>query len=323
MQLAFELFGKARYSFGRFWAIWLAMALTSGAMVIGTMTGLERLWERWSDYPYNHAFVIFGMSAWLAIDAIRNARLERLSPSAFGALGLLLALAIYLVFEVLNLTLGMQAMLPLILLAITATIVGLSAAARLAIPILFLYFAIPIWDLMIPPLQTTTTEVVVTALRWTGFTAFIENTLIYIPAGTFEIAEGCAGIRYFIVSFALATFYGLLYLRTWATSLALIGVALATAILCNWFRVYSLVVIGDLTEMQHYLIAVSHARYGWVIYALSLVPVFAFAVFLERRKKEKQPRHSSSDTELSSPFRYLAAAGLVSALLMASSFLRL
>jgi len=60
-----------------------------------------------------------------------------------------------------------------------------------------------------------------------------------------------------------------------------------------------------------------------VIYALSLVPVFAFAVFLERRKKEKQPRQSSSGTKLSSPSRYLAAAGLVSALLMASSFLRL
>ena len=299
------------------------MALTSGAMVFGTMTGLERLWERWSDYPYNHAFAIFGMSAWLAIDTIRNARLERLSPSAFGALGLILALAIYLVFEELNLTLGMQAMLPLILLAITATIVGLSAAARLAIPILFLYFAIPIWDLMIPPLQTTTTEVVVTALRWTGFTAFIDDTLIFIPAGTFEIAEGCAGIRYFIVSSALATFYGLLYLRTWAASLALLGVALAMAIVCNWFRVYSLVVIGDLTEMQHYLIAVSHAKYGWVIYAISLVPVFAFAGFLERRLKEKPPRQSSSGTELSSPFRYLAVAVLVSALLMASSFLHL
>ncbi len=103
MQFAFELLGNARSAFGRFWAIWLAMALTSGAMVFGTMTGLERLWERWSDYPYNHAFVIFGMSAWLAIDAIRNARLERLSPSALGALGLFLALAIYLVFEVFDL----------------------------------------------------------------------------------------------------------------------------------------------------------------------------------------------------------------------------
>ena len=299
------------------------MVLTSGAMVIGTTTGVERLWERWSDYPYNHAIAIFGMSAWLAIDAFGNARIERLQPSAFGALGLFVALAIYLVFEAFDHTLGMQAVLPLILLAITATILGLNAAARLALPILFLYFAIPVWDLMIPPLQTTTTAVVVTALRWTGFTAFIENTLIHIPAGTFEIAEGCAGIRYFIVSFALATFYGLLYLRTWASSLALIGVALALAILCNWLRVYSLVVIGDLTDMQHYFIAVSHARFGWGIYALSLVPVFVFAVFLERRQKETQPRQPSSGTKLCSPLRYLAAAGLVATLLIASSFIRL
>ena len=299
------------------------MTLASAAMVIATMTGVERLWERWSDYPYNHAFAIFGMSAWLAIDASRHATIERLHPSAFGALGLFLALAIYIVFESFDLTLGMQALLPLILLTITATILGLGAASRLAIPILFLYFAIPIWDLIIPPLQTMTTAVVYTVLRWTGITAFIDNTKIYIPVGTFEIAEGCAGLRYFIVSFSLASFYGLLYLRAWASSLALIGVALASAIVCNWLRVYSLIVIGDLTDMQHYFIAVSHARYGWGIYALSLVPVFAFAIFLERRKSEMKSRSTVSVTELFSPSRYFLAAGFVSALMLASSFLRL
>jgi exosortase len=299
------------------------MALTSVAMVIATMTGVERLWERWGGYPYNHAFAIFGMSAWLAIAASRNATIERLHPSAFGAIGLFLVLAIYLVFEAFDLTLGMQAMLPLILLAITATILGLSAASRFATPILFLYFAIPIWDLMIPPLQSITTAVVYTALSSTGFTAIIDNTLIHIPAGTFEVGEDCAGIRYFVVSFALASFYGLLYLRTWTSSLALIAIALALAILCNWIRVYSLIVIGDLTDMQHYFIAVSHARYGWGIYALSLVPVFAFAVFLERRMKESQPRPTTSEARLSSPSRFLVAAGLVSALLLASSFLQI
>jgi exosortase len=299
------------------------MALASVAMVIATMTGVERLWERWGGYPYNHAFAIFGMSAWLAIAASRNATIERLHPSAFGAIGLFLVLAIYLVFEAFDLTLGMQAMLPLILLAITATILGLSAASRFATPILFLYFAIPIWDLMIPPLQSITTAVVYTALSSTGFTAIIDNTLIHIPAGTFEVGEDCAGIRYFVVSFALASFYGLLYLRTWTSSLALIAIALALAILCNWIRVYSLIVIGDLTDMQHYFIAVSHARYGWGIYALSLVPVFAFAVFLERRMKESQPRPTTSEARLSSPSRFLVAAGLVSALLLASSFLQI
>jgi exosortase len=311
-QLASDLLSEVRFSLRQHWAIWLALTLAFISMMIGMRAGLEGLLERWSNYPYNHAFAIFGMSAWLAIDVIRGAGLERLTPSFLGALGSFLVFAVYLGLESFGFVLGMQAMLPLILLLITASILGLNAAARLTLPILFLYFAIPVWDLIIPPLQATTVIVVETTLRWTGFTAFIDNTLIHIPAGTFAVSESCAGLRYFIVSFALATFYGLNFLRTWAASLALIGVALASAIVCNWLRVYSLVVIGDLTDMQHYLIAVSHARYGWLIYALSLVPVFAFIVFLERRTKEEQPRQQLSGTVLCSPIRYLAAAALVS-----------
>ena len=75
--------------------------------------------------------------------------------------------------------------------------------------------------------------------------------------------------------------------------------------------------------MQHYLITVSHARYGWILYPFFLVPVFAFAVFLDRRKKEEQPRQESSGMIICSPFRYLAAAGWVSLLFMLPMLVRM
>ena len=309
--------GKAYHFLSRFWALSLAIAIAFGAMAVGTMASLEGLWERWSEYPYNHAFVIVGMTVWLAIDAVRTRPINKIHPSPAGAAALALALAIYFYCDRFNLALGMQATLPLILLAITWAIAGPTAASRLALPILFLYFAVPVWDLAISPLQQTTTAAVGAALRWTGFTAFIEGALIHIPAGTFEIAEGCAGLRYFIVSFALSTFYGFMYLQTWRRRLALSAVALGAAVLCNWVRVYSLVVIGDVTEMQHYLVAVSHSRFGWFIYGVSLIPVFALAVFLERRNAVANVPQRSGDIDLSAPSRYLAAAGLVSALLIA------
>lgn len=306
---------------GRFWALGLAVTLALISMVVGTMTGVERLWERWTDYPYNHAFVVFAMSLWLAIDALRRGRTETISPSAIGGSALVLAISAYHAFGALDWTLGMLSMLPLVLLAITATIAGLNVAARLAIPILFLFFSIPVWDLMIAPLQQATITAVSAALRWTGFTAFIDGTFIHIPAGTFEVAGGCAGLRYFIVSLTLAVFYAVLYLRTWKRGLALIAVALVAAILCNWIRVYSLVVIGDLTEMQHYLIAVSHARFGWFIYGFSLIPVFVFAHFLDGREDPPAASRMSERPRVASPSRFLGTAILVSALLVAPVFL--
>jgi exosortase len=307
----------------RFWALSLALGFAVVAMAVGTTAGLNGLWERWTDYPYDHALVIVAMSVWLAIDAVRNNTIEKIHPSFIGGAALVLVLTVYGACELAGSALGMQATLPVMLLALTATIAGLNAALRLAFPILFLYFAVPVWDLAIMPLQQTTTAAVSTALHWTGFAAFIEGNLIHIPAGTFQIAEGCAGLRYFIVSFALATFYSVLYLRTWAMGLTLTVVALATAILCNWLRVYSLVVIGDITEMQHYLIAVSHSRFGWFVYGISLIPVFVVAVRLERRTEAVNAPASSRIIEISSPSRYLTTAVLASALLVAPSLMRL
>src|SRR5690606_1296824 len=112
--------------------------------------------------------------------------------------------------------------------------------------------------LTVVPLQDITTAVVSRALDWTGITAHIDGYFVTIAAGVFEIAEGCSGMRYLTVSLALSTFYGLSWYARWRTRILLIAVAGAVAMVANWVRVYSLIVVGDMTDMQHYLIAESH-----------------------------------------------------------------
>ena len=61
---------------------------------------------------------------------------------------------------------------------------------------------------------------------------------------------------------------------------------LATAVaglVANWLRVASLIVIGHVTHMQHYLIRVDHLYYGWALFMLTMVPVFLLARRLESR----------------------------------------
>src|SRR5690606_30072698 len=110
----------------------------------------------------------------------------------------------------------------------------------------------------IAPLQALSTSAVTFALSVSGLIAHIEGNLITIPAGRFEIAEGCSGMRYVMVSLALASFYGLFWYRTWVARIGLLVLAGVVSMVANWIRIYTLILIGHLTEMQHYVVAESH-----------------------------------------------------------------
>ena len=116
-----------------------------------------------------------------------------------------------------------QVPLRLILLSLVASLAGLRFARVAAVPLAMLYFTIPIWDLTIPPLQAIAVKVVGLLVGWTGPVAYTVGNVITIPSGSFEIAEGCSGMRYFMVSLTMAAFIGLSWYDRWSTRLKLLA----------------------------------------------------------------------------------------------------
>ena len=57
----------------------------------------------------------------------------------------------------------------------------------------------------VPELQRLTAHLAVAALQWTNIPVYLEGTLITIPSGAFEVAEACAGLRFLVVTLAIAT----------------------------------------------------------------------------------------------------------------------
>ena len=129
-------------------------------------------------------------------------------------------------------------------------------------------------------------------------------------------------MRYFMVSLTLAAFYGLIFIETWRKRLALLAVAGVMAILSNWVRVYSLIVIGDLTEMQHYFVAESHDGFGWLVFVVCMLPVFAFARWLETPPTDAVPARSPVQLKLSAPYTFAVAAIAASLALAAPALVR-
>jgi len=193
-----------------------------------------------------------------------------------------------------NIAIGAEALWPLILICSVLAVSGWRAAMKIAVPVLLLYSAIPIWDAINPFLQTLTTKAVAVILQVVGVPAFIQGNFVQIPAGTFEIAGGCSGIHFFIVAMTLAAVYGHLHYSRTRDAVLLLAIAGAMSIMMNWIRVATIIVAGHLTDMQSYLVTVDHYTFGWVLFAFMLIPFYFIARRLERGSTDELATESVS-----------------------------
>ncbi|MEJ2539777.1 MAG: EpsI family protein [Gemmatimonadota bacterium] len=241
-----------------------------------TIRSFHPVWWGW----YTHGYPIAALCLYLLW---REGR--RLDPRTRGwwlALVPVAALsALWLVAWVLSVQVVHQAVLPL-LVACAATVVYGGSGLRIVAPIAATFLlAVPLWETLTRPLQLLTVAATETLLAVVGLEATVRGETITIPYGTFLVADTCAGLSYLMVALFIGAVYAWLFLRSWPARIAVVALAAAVAIVGNWIRVFSLVVIGYRTEMTSPLVE-SHGTYGWVVFGFSLVVFFVLARRIER-----------------------------------------
>jgi EpsI family protein len=148
--------------------------------------------------------------------------------------------------------------------------------ARGIIPLLALMIlAIPVWDFLGVYLQLITASAVNMLLNLFGITSIREGLHILVPAGQFEVAGACSGLRQFIISIIIATLFIFRYRVRPIPGLIFILLSMVIAIFVNITRVYIVVLIGEATQMQHPLVH-DHATLGWILFG---VVIFIWVFF--------------------------------------------
>jgi exosortase len=231
--------------------------------------------QRWSDTAaegYTHGWLILFVCVWLAIRARRELADAPTQPAPLTQLALAGAILAWLVCYRASIESLEVVLLPWIFWLAATAAFGWAVGRLLLFPAAFLYFALPIW--YPPPLQHLTVLAMHGLLAITGPPAQFSGDVIHIPNGTFRIEEGCSGVHFMIVGLAVAALYGELQRDPWRTRAWQLALMAALAVLANWVRVYTVIEAGYLTNMQSYLVRVSHYGFGWAVFAAALVVFF-------------------------------------------------
>ncbi|MGB1262281.1 MAG: exosortase [Cognaticolwellia sp.] len=140
-------------------------------------------------------------------------------------------------------------------------------------PSAFFIFIMPVWGMFTTILQNISVKAVTFFMSFTNIPTFVENQLITIPAGVFEIAGGCSGLRYIIVSLAISSLFIFLYINNVKKALGFFSFAVLGALFTNWLRITLLILIGEYTNMESSLME-DHNTFGWYLFIPFMIILF-------------------------------------------------
>ena len=165
--------------------------------------------------------------------------------------------------------------LSFVLFIIAMTTLVFKPSIKQMFPAFFLVFLVPVWGSLTALLQSISTYAVTYMMNLTNIPIFVEGNTISIPAGVFEIAGGCSGLRYLIVSLAISTLFIFLNIRKYSHAATFLSLAIIGALITNWLRITILILVGHYTEMQSSLMH-DHNSFGWYLYIPFMIGLFYF-----------------------------------------------
>jgi exosortase A len=236
-----------------------------------TAAAMVDIWLR--SETFTHCFLVPPITLWLVWR--RRERLAQLPvrPVPWLLLGLVAACALWLLGELASVNAAAQvALVSLIVLSVPA-IYGWAVARELTFPLLFLFFAVPFGEFLVPVMMEYTADFTVAALQASGLPVYREGLQFVIPSGSWSVVEACSGVRYLIASFMVGTLFAYLNYNSARKRVLFMAVSVLVPILANWLRAYLIVMLGHLSNNE-LAAGVDHIIYGWVFFGIVIGLMF-------------------------------------------------
>jgi exosortase A len=226
----------------------------------------------WTSSTYEHCLLIPPIIAWLIWQ--RSGELSCMAPTAWPAGLAIVALGALFwgVGHAAGVGFARHLGLAVMIQGIVAACLGRAVARGLLFPLGYLLFLVPFGDSLVPPLQTLTARLSMAMLALTGVPAHIEGVFIAIPAGNFEVAEACSGVKFLVAMAAYGALVANICFRSPWRRTAFMAVALVVPILANGVRAWGTMFVASRSGVD-FAAGFDHVVYGWVFFAVVIAAI--------------------------------------------------
>lgn len=230
----------------------------------------------WDSATYNHILLIPAILGWLVWQRWND--LQRLEPKTWSA-GLLLFAGAILVWALgahMGFAIVRQIGAVTVLMSVVPLLLGLKVTEGVFFPLCYMLFLVPFGDELIVPLQMITAHIVTVLVGWSGIPASINGVFIDTPAGLFEVAESCSGVKFLIAMFAFGTLVANVCFVKWSRRILFLICCLIVPIIANGIRAWGTIYVAQFMGAE-YAGGFDHIIYGWVFFAVVIMLVMLMA----------------------------------------------
>ena len=250
---------------------------------------LAAMAAQWRSSTFSHGYLILPLS--LFVIWKRRNRLKALTPTPDMRAIPLLVFATFgwLLGNLTSTGVVEQFCVVVFIIGLTWGVLGTAVVRPLLFPLVFLIFAVPLGESLIPGLQDFAARFAVKLLSLSQIPVLLEGRYITVPHGKWEVAKACSGVRYLISSVAVGfLFAGVMY-RSWVRRIGFFLASAIIPILANGARIYGIVLVGYLAS-DRLALSVDHQLEGLVFFSITMLLLFLVGIrWREDRNREVPP----------------------------------
>ncbi len=251
----------------------IALAAIAAALILAFASDWAAMaGQWWNSSTYNHVLFVPLIVAWLVHQ--RWPQLQRLTPAPWwpALLAFAAALLLWVLGSFAGFTLARQAGAVAMLGASVLAVLGPRVGAGLAFPLAYMAFLVPFGDELIPPLQSITARLTIALTHASQIPAVIDGVFINTPAGLFEVAEACSGIKFLVAMVAFGVLAAHVAFRSWPRRAAFLALCVVVPIVANGVRAWGTIHVAQVKGAA-WAGGFDHIVYGWVFFAVVIAAV--------------------------------------------------
>jgi exosortase A len=260
--------------------------ISLGAMFPAVALGAFRVWV--ASPTFNHCFLVIPISLFMIWQRRRTLVGVPVVPDMRAPFVMIAIAFVWLVVTVTGVLEAEQFVVLSMAQVMLFGVLGPAFYRALSAPFLYLYFLVPSGAFLIPVLQAFTARFAVVGLHVLGIPVFSNGAVIEIPAGTFVVAEACAGLRFLIAAVAFGTFYAVFTYRSPLRRAAFTALSIVVPIIANGFRALGLIAVAQWIGNPQSALA-DHILYGWVFFSAVLLILILVGNFFSDRREDVDP----------------------------------